>query len=96
VYASGSAWEPGTRFDFRRLGVSYYNGNEESKEESGRKKEEVSPSPLYRYRLRLFNKNERGRIPVRSFFVYGLKQTPSRRRRNTSPTEPLEQRTKWQ
>jgi hypothetical protein len=30
--------------------VSYYNGNEESKEESGRKEEEVSPSPLYRYR----------------------------------------------
>jgi hypothetical protein len=26
--------------------VSYYNGNEESKEESGREEEEVNPSPL--------------------------------------------------
>jgi hypothetical protein len=29
------------------LGVSYKNGNEESKEESGGKEEEVNPSPLF-------------------------------------------------
>jgi hypothetical protein len=50
VYAAGSTSGPGTRIHSGRLGVSYKNGNEESEEESGRKEEEVSPSPLYRYR----------------------------------------------
>jgi hypothetical protein len=74
--------------------VSYYNGNEESKEESGREKEEVNPSPLFRNRNVFLTKRAR---PDSGAFVFLLmsKQTPVRCRIVSFPNAKLEHEA-WQ